>query len=54
MRRAIVDLGLKGVFLASNYNNVYLGDASFDPFFELVENLKTVVLIHPVVNLVEE
>ena len=54
MRRAIVDLGLKGVFLASNYNNLYLGNASFDAFFELAESLKTVVIIHPAVNPVEE
>ena len=54
MRRAIVDLSLKGIFFASNYNNVYLGDASFDPFFELAESLKTVIIIHPAVNPVEE
>ena len=31
LRRAINELGLRGALFASNYDNVYLGHASFDP-----------------------
>lgn len=53
VRYAIVDLGLKAVFMASNYDGVFLGDAAFDPYFALAEELKVPVIIHPAVEPVE-
>ncbi|PWY81987.1 amidohydrolase 2 [Aspergillus heteromorphus CBS 117.55] len=53
LRRAITDLGLKGLMFASNYNGVFLGDASYDPYFALAEELNIPVIIHPAVEPVE-
>lgn len=54
LRHAITDLGLKGVLFASNYENVFLGDPSFRPFFALAAELKIPVLLHPAVQPVEQ
>ncbi|KAH8700319.1 hypothetical protein BGW36DRAFT_405585 [Talaromyces proteolyticus] len=53
VRRAINDLGLKGLMMASNYDNVFLGDRAFDPYFALAEELKVPVIIHPAIDPVE-
>lgn len=54
LRRAITELGLKGVLFASNYENVYLGDPSFRPYFALAAKLGIPVLVHPAVQPVEQ
>jgi aminocarboxymuconate-semialdehyde decarboxylase len=38
---------LKGVEIASTYGGMDLSDLHFDPFWELAEKLRAVVLIHP-------
>ncbi|KAF7587364.1 hypothetical protein BBP40_007352 [Aspergillus hancockii] len=53
LRYAITELGLKGILLASNYNGVFLGDAAYDPYFSLAEELNVCVIIHPAVDPVE-
>lgn len=53
LRRALTELGLQGVLLASNYDGVFLGDAVFDPYFALAEELSVPVIIHPAVQPVE-
>ena len=40
-------LGLDGIFLFTNSNGVYLGDAVLEPVFEELERRKTVVYVHP-------
>jgi aminocarboxymuconate-semialdehyde decarboxylase len=47
LERAILDLKLKGVHVASNIRGKYLGDPSFLPFFEKVTALDVPVFIHP-------
>ena len=54
LRRAIIELGLKGVLFTSNYNSVFLGDSAFDPYFALIEELGVPIIIHPAVQPVEE
>ncbi|KAH8593862.1 hypothetical protein B0O99DRAFT_713259 [Bisporella sp. PMI_857] len=54
LRRAITELGLKGVLFASNYENVFLGDPSFQPYFALAAELNIPVLVHPAVQPVEQ
>ena len=54
LRKAITRLGLKGVLMASNYDNVFLGDELFDPYFSLAEHLSIPVIIHPAVRPVED
>lgn len=46
-RSAIEDLGLKGIFLAAQYNGFFLGEPIFEPYFALVEELDVPVIIHP-------
>lgn len=53
VRHAITELGLKGIFLASNYEGVFLGDSVFDPYFALAEELDVPVIIHPAVDPVD-
>ncbi|KAJ5578806.1 uncharacterized protein N7459_007770 [Penicillium hispanicum] len=53
LHRAITDLGLKGIMFASNYNGIFLGDAVYDPYFALAEELNVPVIIHPAVEPVE-
>lgn len=53
-RRAIVDHHLKGVLFASNYDNMFLGDPVFDPYFQLADELAVPIIIHPAVQPVEE
>lgn len=53
LRHAITELGLKGILLASNYDGVFLGDAVYDPYFRLAEELEVPIIIHPAVEPVE-
>jgi aminocarboxymuconate-semialdehyde decarboxylase len=48
LERSMGELGLSGVQLGSNVRGLYLGDDAFIEFFEAVEALQAVVLIHPV------
>ncbi|MFC1936966.1 amidohydrolase family protein [Chloroflexota bacterium] len=47
LERAVRDLKLKGVHVASNVMGRYLGDRSFLPFFEKVAALDVPVFVHP-------
>ncbi|KAK2603974.1 hypothetical protein QQS21_003810 [Conoideocrella luteorostrata] len=50
VRRAITELGFKAIMVASNYDDVFLGDASFDPYFSLAHELAVPIIIHPAVK----
>lgn len=54
IRAAVFERGLQGFLLASNYDGVFLGDPSFEPYFELAAQLHVPVIIHPAVHPVEE
>ncbi|PVH68952.1 hypothetical protein DL98DRAFT_522440 [Cadophora sp. DSE1049] len=53
LRHSITNLGLKGVLFASNYDGVFLGDAAFDPYFALAEELGVPIIIHPAIDPVD-
>jgi predicted TIM-barrel fold metal-dependent hydrolase len=53
LRHAIEALGLKGVLFASNYDGVFLGDAVFNPYFALAEELGVPIIIHPAIESVD-
>lgn len=53
LRRALTELSLKGVLLASNYDGVFLGDSAFDPYFAVAEELGVPVIVHPAIQPVE-
>lgn len=46
---ALTRLGAAGIFLTSNFEGTYLGDASFRPFFQAIDKMsgKKVLYIHP-------
>ena len=44
---ALDSLGMDGVVLYSSAGDRYLGDRSYDPFFEELERRKAIVFIHP-------
>lgn len=46
LRRAVNDLGLRGVAIGSNVNGVAIGDPRFQPFFAEVERLGSKVFVH--------
>lgn len=54
IRSAVTKQGLQGLLFASNYNNIFLGHLSFDPFFDLAAQLGVPVIIHPAVHPIEE
>src|SRR5204862_7962028 len=47
LERAVHDLGLAGVEIATNLNGVELDDPTLDPFWARAEALRLAVLIHP-------
>lgn len=47
LERCVNDLGLKGVEIGSNINNINLSDSRFDEFFAAAEELDTAIMIHP-------
>lgn len=44
--RCVQELGFKGVQLAAHYGNLYLDDAAFRPYFELLNTLGVPVVVH--------
>ena len=48
LKRAVNELGLKGVEIGSNVNGIYLGDPQFRPFWATAEELGAFIQIHPV------
>lgn len=44
---AIDELGALGVKLSTNSNGIYLGDKSFDSFMEVLNEKKSLAIIHP-------
>ena len=47
LRRAVRELGFRGVEIPSNINGVELDDARLDPFWAAAQELDAPVLIHP-------
>ena len=47
LRRAVVDLGLRGVEVGTTMETVPLDDARFEPFFATAEELNVPVMLHP-------
>jgi aminocarboxymuconate-semialdehyde decarboxylase len=47
LRRAITDLGLRGVEIATNIHGVELDDPTLDPFWAVAEELRVPILVHP-------
>jgi aminocarboxymuconate-semialdehyde decarboxylase len=47
LRRAVLELGLRGVEIGTNVVGLQLHDAELDPFFTEAENLRVPVFIHP-------
>ncbi len=47
LRRAVKDLGAMAVSMCSNYAGMYLGDSQLLPLFDAMEELQSVVLLHP-------
>ena len=50
MERAVRELGLKGIVVASRVNETELGDASLRPFWRRAEALGVPIFIHPAGN----
>ncbi|OJJ78147.1 hypothetical protein ASPBRDRAFT_191399 [Aspergillus brasiliensis CBS 101740] len=53
LKHAILEQGLRGILIASNYEGVYLGDEAYNRIFALAEELNVPIIIHPAVNPVE-
>ena len=49
LRRAVHDLGLRGVFLCSHLDGVNLDDRSLEPFYAAVAGLGVPLVLHPTV-----
>ena len=47
LERAVKDLGLEGVEIATSVNGVGLDDRSLDPFWQISQDLNLPILIHP-------
>jgi aminocarboxymuconate-semialdehyde decarboxylase len=50
MERAVRDLGLKGIIVASRVNETELGDAALRPFWRKAQELDVPIFIHPAGN----
>ena len=50
MERAVLDLKLKGVVVASRVNDLELGDPALRPFWKRAEDLQVPVFVHPAGN----
>ena len=50
MERAVLDLKLKGVVVASRVNDLELGDPGLRPFWKRAEDLQVPVFVHPAGN----
>lgn len=46
-RRALVDLGLDGIYLGTHSFGRYLGDPMFEPFYAELDRHSAVVYVHP-------
>jgi len=47
LERAMTQLGLRGVEVASNINGRYFDDPGFDPFWEAAQALDALIFVHP-------
>jgi predicted TIM-barrel fold metal-dependent hydrolase len=47
-RRCMVELGMDGIGILSNYNGIYLGDPSLTPLMAELNRLGAMVFLHPV------
>lgn len=47
LRRAVLDLGLRGVQIGTTMENVPLDDSRFEPFFATAAELNVPVMLHP-------
>jgi len=47
LERAMTKLGLRGVEVASNVNDRYFDDPSFNPFWEAAQALDALIFVHP-------
>jgi aminocarboxymuconate-semialdehyde decarboxylase len=47
LSRAVTEMGLRGVEIATNINGVELDAPALDPFWEQAQRLRTPILIHP-------
>lgn len=47
-RRCIVELGMDGIGILSNYKGIYLGDPSLTPLMNELNSLGAMVFLHPV------
>jgi predicted TIM-barrel fold metal-dependent hydrolase len=47
LKRAIVDLGLKGVTVSSQVNGLSLDAKEFTPFYDLIQKLDVPIFVHP-------
>ena len=50
MQRAVSDLGLKGIVVASRVNEMELGDPTLRPFWRKAEELGVPIFVHPAGN----
>ena len=47
LERAMTQLGLRGLEIASNVNGRYLDDPAFEPFWEAAQALGALIFVHP-------
>jgi len=47
LERAVTQLGLRGVEIASNINGRYLDDPGFNPFWEAAQAIEALIFVHP-------
>jgi len=47
IRRAVKELGMKGVLIGSNIDGLFIDDVRFWPFFSEIEKLQIPIFVHP-------